>query len=69
MESNIQLFIIKLGSTIHLGNINQAVNEAIGLMTNTSLREQIRLNAVQHVKVHFDPEKYSDNFINMLNNL
>ena len=38
-------------------------------MTNNSLREQIRLSAVQHVKVHFDPEKYSENFINMLENL
>ena len=57
------------GKYYSLGNINQAVNEAIGLMTNTSLREQIRLNAVQHVKVHFDPEKYSENFINMLESL
>lgn len=57
------------GKYYSLGNINQAVNEAIELMTNTSLREQIRLNAVQHVKDHFDPEKYSENFINMLNNL
>ena len=57
------------GKYYSLGNINQAASEAIGLMTNTTLREQIRLNAVQHVKDHFDPEKYSESFINMLNNL
>ena len=57
------------GKYYSLGNINEAVNEAIELMTNISLREQIRLSAVQHVKVHFDPERYSENFINMLENL
>lgn len=54
------------GKYYQIGNIQEAVKEASELMTNHELREYIRANAFEHVKVNFSPELYSRNFINML---
>lgn len=54
------------GKYYMLGNVAEAVQQAKELMTNYTLREHIRVNALQHVKTHFSPELYSQNFINML---
>lgn len=57
------------GKYYTLGNVNEAVIQANELMTNYTLREHIRVNAHQHVKKHFNPELYNQNFINMLKSL
>ncbi|MGG3574313.1 glycosyltransferase [Bacillus gobiensis] len=49
-----------------LGNVQQAVLEAIDLMTNVELREYIRSNGLIHVSTNFSHDQYSHNFINML---
>lgn len=59
----------KTGKYYTLGNIEEAVKEAKELMTNQDLREHIRLNALAHVKNHFNPDLYCHNFINMLASL
>ncbi|WP_342045382.1 glycosyltransferase [Bacillus sp. OTU530] len=57
------------GKFFELGNIHQAVKEAKELMLNSELREKIRLNGVKHIEEHFSPDKYAENFLNMLYNL
>ncbi|MBU8769287.1 glycosyltransferase family 4 protein [Cytobacillus oceanisediminis] len=57
------------GKYYSLGNVTEAVIQAKELMTNKTLREQIRLNGFQHVQKHFSPELYAENFIKMLNEL
>ncbi|WP_366988781.1 glycosyltransferase [Bacillus thuringiensis] len=59
----------KTGKYYNLGNIEEAVREAIELMTNQDLREHICLNALSHIKKHFNPDLYCHNFINMLTSL
>ncbi|MFJ5760216.1 glycosyltransferase family 4 protein [Neobacillus sp. NPDC093182] len=54
------------GKYYTLGNIEEAVIQAKELMTNKTLREQIRSHAQEYVKKHFNPDQYSINFINML---
>ncbi|MGG0409954.1 glycosyltransferase family 4 protein [Peribacillus simplex] len=57
------------GKYYTLGNISEAVQEANELMNNHKLREEIRVNALRHVKTHFNPDLYCQNFINMLRTL
>ncbi len=38
-------------------------------MENVQLREHIISTALDHIKVHFSPDKYSQQFINMLESL
>lgn len=57
------------GKYYTLGNTTEAVNQAKELMTDHTLRERIRVNALEHVKANFNPELYSQNFINMLTSL
>jgi glycosyltransferase involved in cell wall biosynthesis len=54
------------GKYYTLGNVAEAGKEAKELMKNNKLREQIRSNAFEHVKKHFNPDLYCRNFINML---
>ncbi|WP_176345118.1 glycosyltransferase [Priestia aryabhattai] len=54
------------GKYYTLGDVDEAVEEAKELMTNQNLREHIRLNALEHVKLYFNPDLYCRNFINML---
>jgi glycosyltransferase involved in cell wall biosynthesis len=57
------------GKYYTLGNIDNAVREAKELMNNKAIRESIRSNALEHVKTHFSPDLYAQNFINMLKSL
>lgn len=54
------------GKIYPLGNMGQAVLEARELMRNEPLRESIRDKAQQHVQTEFHPEKYCQQFIEML---
>lgn len=54
------------GKYYTLGNIAEAVKEAMELMTNYKLREHIRLYAIEHLKLNFSPDLYGHNFIKML---
>ncbi|MBM7691249.1 glycosyltransferase involved in cell wall biosynthesis [Peribacillus deserti] len=54
------------GKYYTIGNIAEALTEAIELMTNLPIREKIRTNAFEHVMNHFNPDLYSRNFISML---
>ncbi|WP_409341795.1 glycosyltransferase family 4 protein [Paenibacillus sp. MBLB4367] len=51
------------------GDIDGAVREALELMKDTKLRGQIRAQAWKHVEEHFSIERYSVNFVNMLQQL
>lgn len=70
-SDGVKSFIIhnKTGKFFELGNIQQAVNEAVDLMFNQTLREQIRRRGVNHIKNHFSEEKYAENFLNMVKKL
>ncbi|PWA12712.1 glycosyl transferase family 1 [Pueribacillus theae] len=57
------------GKYYTLGNVGEAVKEAKELMSNHQLRENIRRNAFEHVKSHFNPDLYCRNFIKMLTTL
>lgn len=57
------------GKYYTLGNVAEAVKEAIELMTNQQLREHIRLNAFKHVQIYFNPDLYCRKFIKMLASL
>jgi glycosyltransferase involved in cell wall biosynthesis len=47
-------------------DIDGAEREALELMRNAKLREQIRASAQKHVEDHFSVEEYCQNFANML---
>ncbi|MED4051929.1 glycosyltransferase [Priestia megaterium] len=57
------------GKFFQLGNIREAVEQGEELLFNFPLREEIRINAVDHINKNFSPEKYAENFINMINDL
>ncbi|OLS34060.1 glycosyltransferase family 4 protein [Bacillus sp. MRMR6] len=57
------------GKYYTLGNITEAVIQAKELMSNKTVRENIRSHAVEYVKKHFSPDQYCVNFINMLSSL
>ncbi|MEV5116540.1 glycosyltransferase family 4 protein [Peribacillus frigoritolerans] len=54
------------GKFYSIGNTMEAVKEAKELMENVQLRDHIISTALDHVKVHFSPDKYSQQFIKML---
>ncbi|MCU9593811.1 glycosyltransferase family 4 protein [Caldibacillus thermolactis] len=54
------------GKYYQLGNINHAVQQALELLTNHTLREHIRSKGQLYVQKHFNPKLYSQNFKNML---
>lgn len=54
------------GQFYPLGNIAQAVAEAMELMVNTQRREQMRNTAQHHVKTEFHTSLYTSRFIQML---
>ncbi|GAB1768904.1 glycosyltransferase [Priestia megaterium] len=54
------------GKYFSLENLNQAVNEGKELMLNTSLREKIREEALEHIELNFSPDQYAENFTNMI---
>lgn len=57
------------GKFFELGNINQAVQEGKELLSNISLREEIRRNSVEHIETHFSPDEYAEKFLNMISSL
>lgn len=57
------------GKYYPLGNIREAVIQAVDLMTNQTLREYICSNGQKHVKTNFHPERYAENFREMLTSL
>ncbi|MBW0933412.1 MULTISPECIES: glycosyltransferase family 4 protein [Priestia] len=57
------------GKYYTLGNVDEAVKEAKELIMDSQLREYIRKNALQHVKINFSPELYCANFIAMIRSL
>ncbi|MFJ7309428.1 glycosyltransferase family 4 protein [Peribacillus frigoritolerans] len=54
------------GKFYRIGNTIEAVKEATELMENDQLREHIRSTALDHIKLQFNLEQYSQQFINML---
>ena len=59
----------KTGKYYTLGDVTEAVKEAKELMTDSQLREKIRKDAFEHVKVNFNPDLYCVNFISMIQSL
>ncbi|MBM7603171.1 glycosyltransferase involved in cell wall biosynthesis [Metabacillus crassostreae] len=57
------------GKFFEIGNIPQGVEEATELMENIKLRETIRQNGFRHIEVNFSPEKYAENFLNMISDI
>ncbi|WP_136608372.1 glycosyltransferase family 4 protein [Paenibacillus dokdonensis] len=57
------------GKSYTLGNIAQAVQEALDLMINTERRENIRNNALRLLQTEFNPHLYCLSFISMLNQI
>ncbi|WP_350298997.1 glycosyltransferase [Peribacillus frigoritolerans] len=57
------------GKFFDQGNIDQAEIEGNELLSNIPLREGIRRKAVEHIETNFSPGKYSENFINMIQEL
>lgn len=54
------------GKYYPLGNISEAANQAIELLTNHTLREYIRSTAFIHLTSNFSPEQYRQHFKGML---
>jgi glycosyltransferase involved in cell wall biosynthesis len=54
------------GKYYSLGSLQQALYEAIDLMENIPLREQIRATAFHHVQTYFSPDLYCVHFLQML---
>ncbi|WP_347550651.1 glycosyltransferase family 4 protein [Pseudalkalibacillus hwajinpoensis] len=46
---------------------NNAVIEALELITNVELREKIRSNGLHHIQTHLSPNIYCQNFLQMMN--
>jgi glycosyltransferase involved in cell wall biosynthesis len=57
------------GKYYTIGDINHAFKQAKELMTNLTLREQIRQKALIHVQTNFSLERYQNNFTTMLHSL
>lgn len=57
------------GKFFELGNVDQAVQEGRELLSNISLREEIRRKSVEHIEAHFTPDKYVENFLSMISDL
>lgn len=57
------------GKNYMLGDVAQAVEEALDLMLNTERRENIRVNAQRMIQSEFNPDLYCLNFIRMLNEI
>lgn len=57
------------GKLYDSGDIDQAVREGKELLSNNILREEIRRNAIEHIKMSFSPDKYAENFSNMIHSL
>ncbi|WP_394224062.1 glycosyltransferase [Priestia aryabhattai] len=57
------------GKFFELGNIDQAVQEAKELLSNISLKEEIRQKSLEYIQMNFSPEKYSENFLDMISEL
>nr|WP_237392058.1 glycosyltransferase [Paenibacillus dendrobii] len=57
------------GKNYMLGNIAQAVQEALDLILNTTQRENIRHNALRMLQTEFNPHVYCVSFIQMLNQI
>ncbi|MGD6942954.1 glycosyltransferase family 4 protein [Cytobacillus gottheilii] len=57
------------GKYYTIGDVSEAVREAKDLMGNLSLRDQIRVNGLEHVKANFNRKLYAENFCNMLHSL
>ncbi|MED5017952.1 glycosyltransferase family 4 protein [Paenibacillus chibensis] len=51
------------------GNLEEGVAEAVSLMLNPLLREQLAQNAEAHIRKHFSADLYAERFIAMLNGL
>jgi len=54
------------GKFFEFGNIDEAVGEAIELMTNLALRENLRNNGARHIETTFSPDLYAANFMTMI---
>lgn len=52
-----------------LGDVQHAVSEALELMRDSDLREQIRGNAMRHVQHNFNPHIYAMNFAGLLQSI
>jgi len=57
------------GKFYKLGNVEHAVLEALELMNDAGLREQIRSQAMRHVQQNFNPHTYTMNFAGMLQSI
>lgn len=51
------------------GRIEEATLEAMSLMTDKRLRDQLTVHAEAHIKRHFSSDEYANRFITMLNHL
>ncbi|WP_217596399.1 glycosyltransferase family 4 protein [Cohnella sp. GbtcB17] len=59
----------RTGLYYKLGDINQAYEEAVRLMSDVGLRASIRDEAVAHVRARFAPAGYCDGFLRMIGEL
>ncbi|HFK1812636.1 TPA: glycosyltransferase family 4 protein [Bacillus cereus] len=54
------------GKYYEIGNIPDAVNQALDLMTNNRARDNLRKAALNHVKINYSSAQYGQNFANMI---
>lgn len=59
----------RTGLYYKLGDINQAYEEAVRLMSDVGLRASIRDEAAAHVRARFSPAGYCDSFVRMIGEL
>ncbi|MEB1806295.1 MAG: glycosyltransferase family 4 protein [Bacillaceae bacterium] len=57
------------GKFIPQADATLAAHEGLDIISNLSLRETIRMQALEHIKKQFNPEDYCNNFIAMLHEL
>ncbi len=63
------VFHNKTGKMIPLKNLPLAVNEAVHLLSDEKLRNELKTNALNYINKHFTPEQYRQNFLSMMKSI
>lgn len=63
------VFHNETGKLFQQDHIQQAIQEAIALLSDPALKHSIRINGQKYIQTHFSPETYTANFIGMLQTL
>jgi glycosyltransferase involved in cell wall biosynthesis len=70
-SDGVKNFIIhnKTGKFFSFNNLSGGVQEAVDLIDNKGIRQRIIEQALEHIKINFNPQQYAENFIMMLRSL